>query len=102
VVQVDANVVHNLALFFYLKIDETIFCAMVGFIVMVHAIWRFHCVWALVMPLSMVQSSASLVVLGGSLIESLRFLSHEGPLKFFSQFSGAPQPSESMLCTGFG
>jgi hypothetical protein len=49
---------------FHLKIDETIFSVMVDFTAMVHAVWRFHCVWASAMPPVMVQSSASLVVLG--------------------------------------
>jgi hypothetical protein len=35
---------------FCLKIDGAIFCAMVGFIVMVHVVWRFHCVWASAAP----------------------------------------------------
>jgi hypothetical protein len=30
----------------------------------------------------------------------LKFLSCVGVSKFFSQFSGGPQPSESMLCIG--
>jgi hypothetical protein len=55
---------------FHLKIDGAIFCAMVGFIVMVYAVWRFHCVWALTAPPAMVRNSASLVVLEGYLIES--------------------------------
>jgi hypothetical protein len=56
--------------FFRLKIDGAIFCAMVGFIAMVHAVWRFHCVLTSAAPLPMFQSSTSLVVLGGSLIKS--------------------------------
>jgi uncharacterized membrane protein required for colicin V production len=55
---------------FGLKVDGAIFCAMIGVAAMVHTVWRFHCVWVLVVPLAMVQCSASLVVLGGSLIES--------------------------------
>jgi hypothetical protein len=55
---------------FCLKIDGTIFCVMVGFVAMVHAVWRFHCVWASAAPLAMVQSSASLDVLVGYLIEN--------------------------------
>jgi hypothetical protein len=55
---------------FGLKIDGTIFCVTVGFAVMVHAVWRFHCVWTSAAPPATVLSSASLVVLGGSLIES--------------------------------
>jgi uncharacterized membrane protein required for colicin V production len=35
---------------FGLKIDGAIFCAMVGFAVMVHAVWRFHCVWPSIAP----------------------------------------------------
>jgi hypothetical protein len=31
---------------FRLKIDATIFCAVVDFIAMVPAVWRFQCVWA--------------------------------------------------------
>jgi hypothetical protein len=70
-VRVGAKVVLNLTPFsFYLKVDETIFCAMIGVSAMVHALWRFHCVWASVVPPATVRSSASLVVLGGSLIES--------------------------------
>jgi hypothetical protein len=49
---------------FRLKIDGAIFCVMVGFIAMIHAVWWFHCVWASAAPQAMVQSSASLVVLG--------------------------------------
>jgi hypothetical protein len=55
---------------FRLKVDGTIFGAMVSFTATVHAVWRFHCVWASVVPPAIVQSSTSLVVLGGSLIES--------------------------------
>jgi uncharacterized membrane protein required for colicin V production len=47
-----------------LKIDWAIFCAMVGFGAMVHEVWRFHSVWASAVPPAMVQSFASLVVLG--------------------------------------
>jgi hypothetical protein len=35
---------------FGLKIDGTIFCAMVGFTAMVHVVWRFHCVLAPAAP----------------------------------------------------
>jgi hypothetical protein len=55
---------------FGLKIDGAIFCAMVGVAAMVHVVWRFHCVWASAAPLATVRSSTSLVVLGGSSIES--------------------------------
>jgi hypothetical protein len=61
---------------FHLKIDGAIFCAMVGFIAMVHAIWRFHCVWASTAPAAMVRSSASLVVLGRGIFDGK-------PLGFF-------------------
>jgi hypothetical protein len=84
------------------KVDGAIFCVMVGVASMVHAVWRFHCVWVLAAPSATVRSFASLVVLGDLSSKVLGFLLCEGPLKFFSQFSGGPQPSESMLCTGFG
>jgi hypothetical protein len=35
---------------FRFKIDGAIFYAMVGFIAMVHAVWRFHCVLASIVP----------------------------------------------------
>jgi hypothetical protein len=54
---------------FCLKIDVAIFCAMVGFIAMVHSAWRFHFVWTSVMPPATVRSSASLAVLGGGIFD---------------------------------
>jgi hypothetical protein len=58
------------SIFSGLKVDRAIFCVMIGVAAMVHAVWRFHCVWASAAPPATVQSSASLVILGGSLIES--------------------------------
>jgi hypothetical protein len=46
-----------------------IFCAMVGLAAVEHAVWRSECVWALATIAAMVWRAASLVVLGGSLIE---------------------------------
>jgi uncharacterized membrane protein required for colicin V production len=52
-------------------VDGAIFGAMVGFTAMVHAEQRSRCVWASASPPAMVRSSAPLVVLGGSLVESV-------------------------------
>jgi hypothetical protein len=54
---------------FALKVDGTIFCSMIGVTAMVHAVWGFYCVWASTTPPATVRSSASFIVLRGSLIE---------------------------------
>jgi hypothetical protein len=58
-------------LYFQLGFEEdgAIFCAVVGFTAVVHAVWRFYGVWASAMTAATIWSSASLSVLGGCLIE---------------------------------
>jgi uncharacterized membrane protein required for colicin V production len=68
---------------FGLKIDGAIFYVMVDFTTMVHAVWRFHYVWALATPPATVRSSTSLVILGGSLIESPWISFLRRPFKVF-------------------
>jgi hypothetical protein len=54
--------------------------AMVGFVIVIHAVQRSRCVWASASPLAAVQSSAPLVVLGGDLsLNVFGLLSCEGP-----------------------
>jgi hypothetical protein len=72
-----------LCFLFGLKVYEAIFCVIVGVTTMVHAVWRFHYVWASVTHPTMVRSSASLVVLGGSLIESHWVSFRRRPSKVF-------------------
>jgi hypothetical protein len=87
---------------FGLEEYEAIFCAMIGLIVVKHIVQRSECVWASAATTTAIWCAASLIVLSESLIGVLRFLSCRGVPKFFSQFSGGPQPSESMLCTSLG
>jgi hypothetical protein len=53
---------------FGLKEYGTIFCVMVGFTVVEHAVWRSECVWASVVTATMIRCTASLIVLCKSLI----------------------------------
>jgi hypothetical protein len=55
---------------FRFKIDGAIFYAMVGFIAMEHAVWRFHCVLASIVPQPRFEVLPPGCI-GGSLIESL-------------------------------
>jgi hypothetical protein len=46
------------------------FCAMVGFTVVEHAVWRSECVWASVTTVAAIWCTASFAVLVESLIRS--------------------------------
>jgi hypothetical protein len=82
--------------------DGAIFDAMVDFTAMIHAVRRFECVRASVVASAMIWCSASLAALYKSLVESSWISFLQRCSKKILPFSGGPQPSEAMLCTGLG